>query len=79
MGTFLGTKARSQVQPEFPENQLSFAFDAYLASEKRLALDHDAQVVLVAVDSLAALRAAYPNYYLDAAEFVSAMRRALGS
>ena len=61
----------------FAESQLSFAFDAYLASEKRLALDHDTQVVLVAVDSLAALRAAYPNYYLDAVEFVTAMRRAL--
>jgi len=36
---------------------------------------HDA--VLVSVDSLASLRRAYPNYFLDTANFTTALRQAV--
>jgi ppGpp synthetase/RelA/SpoT-type nucleotidyltranferase len=57
------------------ENQLSVrayrsgaldqATTDYLAAEKRLASGHNRDAVLVSVDSLASLRRAYPNYFLD--------------
>ncbi|WP_241678172.1 RelA/SpoT domain-containing protein [Pseudomonas kitaguniensis] len=47
----------------------------YLEREK-WAKDNDAiQVVLVAAQSLTALRKAYPNYFLDTGKFVSRIRR----
>lgn len=37
--------------------------------------DPDKQVVLVATNSVKALKKAYPNYFLDTKEFISALRR----
>ena len=37
--------------------------------------DIDKQVVLVATNSIKALKKAYPNYFLDTKEFISALRR----
>ncbi len=36
------------------------------------------QAVLVSVDSLAALRTAYPNYFLDTTNFINVVRKAIG-
>jgi hypothetical protein len=42
----------------------------YLAAEKRLR-DSPAQVVLVAAESVEAMRQAYPNYFMDTEHFVA--------
>jgi hypothetical protein len=55
--------------------QLQNAADAYLQVEKATADNPEIQTVLVSVDSIEALRQAYPNYYLDTGEFVEAMKR----
>jgi ppGpp synthetase/RelA/SpoT-type nucleotidyltranferase len=51
----------------------------YLASElqARLGSFDERDAVLVSVDSLKALRAAYPNYFADTKRFVGEVRRAL--
>ena len=54
----------------YPANQLDQASVQYLDAEKRLGTDVSADAVLVSVESLAALRKAYPNYYLDTDLFV---------
>jgi hypothetical protein len=46
----------------------------YLAFEKENENNSQIQTVLVSVDSLAALRAAYPNYYLDTSAFIAVLR-----
>jgi ppGpp synthetase/RelA/SpoT-type nucleotidyltranferase len=46
----------------------------YLTSEKENENNSQIQTVLVSVDSLTALRAAYPNYYLDTSAFISVLR-----
>jgi hypothetical protein len=45
--------------------------------EKNKGLSH-LQTVLVSVDSLEALRTAYPNYYLDVGEFLKELRVVTG-
>jgi putative GTP pyrophosphokinase len=46
------------------------------ANAERIALEHeDMQTVLVATDSVESLRRAYPNYFLDTKEFLSALTR----
>jgi len=59
----------------FMNGQLQNAADAYLQVEKATADNPEIQTVLVSVDSIEALRQAYPNYYLDTGEFVEAMKR----
>jgi ppGpp synthetase/RelA/SpoT-type nucleotidyltranferase len=51
------------------------AQDAYLRREKELKPDE--QAVLVSVDSLDAVRAAYPNYYADTTVFLDALNLAV--
>lgn len=57
----------------YTRDQLGEATAAYLAEEKRLRDEEDGQVVLVAADSLRALRSAYPNYFLDTQVFFRAL------
>ncbi len=52
----------------------SSANSDYLASEKENENNSQIQTVLVSVDSLTALRAAYPNYHLDTSAFISVLR-----
>ena len=59
----------------FTHEELPRASEEYLAAEKKIA-GTDSQAVLVSVESLKALRAAYPNYYLDTRAFLDAVRRA---
>lgn len=59
----------------FNQKQMPLANEEYLATEKRLKERPGAQAVLVAADSLAALRSAFPNYYADTSAFVEALER----
>jgi len=53
------------------------ATDAYAEAERQLSLTPGAQVVLVGSRSLATLRKAYPNYFLDTELFLLQLDRAL--
>jgi len=55
---------------------LGRASATYLDLETKVAGRPEADVVLVSVESLAALRRAYPNYFLDTRAFLEAVRRA---
>jgi len=58
------------LQP-FEKNRLEEATQYYLEAEKRLPDQQPGtQVVLVSVQSLSALRRAYPNYFLDTDVFI---------
>ena len=54
----------------FSAAQTEEANSAYIELERSLPPGSGRQVVLVSVESLQALRQAYPNYFLDTAEFV---------
>jgi ppGpp synthetase/RelA/SpoT-type nucleotidyltranferase len=59
----------------YKRDELSRANNEYARIEK----EHPSlQVVLVSVDSLHGLRVAYPNYFLDTAEFLSIVKAAIG-
>lgn len=59
-------------------NQIMDASNAYLAAEKKFSQQGaGGDAVLVSVDSLASLRRAYPNYYLDTKTFVELTEKAL--
>ncbi|WP_285401115.1 RelA/SpoT domain-containing protein [Luteibacter sp. ME-Dv--P-043b] len=53
--------------------QLTEANERYTATEQALSDIPGAQVVLVSAESLAALRSAYPNYFLDTDLFIEAL------
>jgi hypothetical protein len=55
----------------------AMATEQYAAVERAIEGAPTKDAVLVSVDSLAALRQAYPNYFLDTEEFVSAVRDAI--
>ncbi|MCU1534742.1 MAG: hypothetical protein JWR53_1223 [Glaciihabitans sp.] len=57
---------------------LTAATEAYDGMERAAATEENVDVVLVSVDSLASLRRAYPNYFLDTAIFVDLVRGAVG-
>jgi hypothetical protein len=59
--------------------ELEEASNQYLATERKMAGTAGADVVLVSVESLASLRRAYPNYFLDTGAFVDAVRRAVSA
>ena len=59
----------------YASDDLSDANAHYAKIEKE---QPNLQAVLVAVDSLAALRAAYPNYYLDTTSFLGLVNNAVG-
>ena len=58
----------------YPRHRLTVGMRDYQEQEKRLAGAHG-DVVLVASDSLASLRRAFPNYFGDTRTFVKEMRR----
>jgi len=59
----------------FKEDQSEEANTAYTLLEEANAAKPGAQAVLVSVDSIKALRRAYPNYYLDTTRFVREVTR----
>ena len=60
----------------YPRRRLTAAMRDYQEREKRLAGAHG-DVVLVASDSLASLRRAFPNYFGDTRTFVEELNRLL--
>jgi hypothetical protein len=62
----------------FKNDELEKAYEMYLRIEKATEKRPEIQAVLVSVESVEALRAAYPNYYLDTGAFIDAMKQALG-
>lgn len=58
-------------------SNLAQATDAYGAVERFAEDEPNLDVVLVSVESLALLRRAYPNYFLDTTVFVEALQEAL--
>jgi hypothetical protein len=63
----------------YPKGSQLQAQEDYLLQERWLGKDSPKQVVLVTVDSLDALRKAYPNYYADTGAFIAAVREAISS
>ena len=63
----------------FKRSELERATAQYLEVERALDASTGAEAVLVSVDSIAALKRAYPNYFLDTQSFLIAVRRAIGS
>ncbi len=63
----------------FRKNELDAATATYLHVERSLNASTGAEAVLVSVDSISALKRAYPNYFLDTQSFLLAVRRALSS
>ena len=57
----------------YKRSELHKAARDYLDAEQKEGVD----AVLVSVESLSALRKAYPNYFLDTTEFIRAMEKAL--
>jgi hypothetical protein len=62
----------------FTSSERNKASDQYLATERAISDIAGADAVLVSVESLAALKRAYPNYFFDTAVFLTALRRAIG-
>ena len=59
--------------------EAEIAFKEYLESERqaRFEFSEEQDAVLVSVDSMKALRAAYPNYFADTRRFVREVQRAM--
>ncbi|HKR89595.1 MAG TPA: RelA/SpoT domain-containing protein [Phenylobacterium sp.] len=69
--------AREVLVKGFARNRLGDAQLAYAAAERRVSEQGGSDVVLVSVDSVAALRRAYPNYFLDTRMFIELVRDAV--
>jgi ppGpp synthetase/RelA/SpoT-type nucleotidyltranferase len=65
--------ARSLSIIGYKSNELEQANKEYMEAER-----NGADAVLVSVESLAALRRAYPNYFLDTRVFLTALQQAIG-
>lgn len=61
----------------YAKNELEIATNQYLAIERSLDAASGAEAVLVSVESVAALKRAYPNYFLDTHAFLVAVQRAI--
>jgi hypothetical protein len=74
----LDTKAHTYAVEGFKQKELEQASEAYLDTEKMTASNPNIQGVLVSLDSVHAIRKAYPNYYVDNRAFLRAYVRAIG-
>jgi len=73
----LDPKADTTTIRGYGRGELEYATKQYLDIERSLDASTGAEAVLVSVESIAALRRAYPNYFLDTRAFLSAVQRAL--
>ena len=73
----LDLTARTVRTTNFLKAQVAEAQEKYLEVEKANKDKPEMQTVLVSVDSIDALRKAYPSYYLDITEFVKVLNRIL--
>ena len=71
----LDTANRTLSITPFKADELLAAQARYLELEKETEGNPQIQLVLVRVDSVDALRSAYPNYYVDSSAFIEAVRR----
>lgn len=62
---------------EYAKSQLEIATSDYLKTERGLTGEPGAEAVLVSVDSIEALKRAYPNYFLDSGVFLKAVEEAI--
>ncbi|HEV3252951.1 MAG TPA: RelA/SpoT domain-containing protein [Candidatus Acidoferrales bacterium] len=60
---------------QFSKESVTAAQRAYERAEKDTENDPTIQVVLVSVESVDALRKAYPNYYVDTRDFIKAVQK----
>jgi hypothetical protein len=58
----------------FQKSESAKADEKYLRAEKDAAANLDVQALLVSVDSVTALRSAYPNHYADTSAFLNAVQ-----
>src|SRR5690606_3703267 len=54
--------------------ELEKATEDYILAEQRVAEELGSEAVLVKIESLVALRSAYPNYFLDTQRFLSELQ-----
>lgn len=59
----------------YRQDKMLFAHADYLAREKATEHDPNIQVVLVSADSVANLKRAYPNFYVDTTVFIKAIEQ----
>jgi ppGpp synthetase/RelA/SpoT-type nucleotidyltranferase len=70
-------KAKRVTVTGYTYMELEKASDEYLETERRISEEPGAEAVLVSVESLALLRRAYPNYFLDTRVFLDAVKQAI--
>ena len=73
----LDPSAKTVAVTGYRANELDRASIEYLDAERRINEKTGSQVVLVSVDSLGALRRAFPNYFLDTSLFIGAVNQAI--
>lgn len=71
----LDAKEKTVKITSFGKTRIEEANYEYSRIESSIQEDADKQVVLVATNSVKALKKAYPNYFLDTKEFISALRK----
>lgn len=73
----LDPEARAVKVTGYKPTELERASADYLAVEKSISEHGGRDAVLVSVESIASLRRAYPNYFLDLHNFIGLVNRAL--
>jgi ppGpp synthetase/RelA/SpoT-type nucleotidyltranferase len=73
----LDSVKRTLVTTPFKSDELQRASEMYLVVEKEMQERPELQAVLVSVESIEALRDAYPNYYLDTTAFIEAIKQVI--
>lgn len=71
----LNSQTRNVSVNGYSREELPKATNEYLEREKASKDNDNIQIVLVAAQSVAALKKAYPNYFLDTGRFVARIRR----
>lgn len=75
----LDIKAKRVSVMGYSKNELDAASDEYLRVERRISDPEGADAVLVSADTVAAVKRAYPNYFLDTRVFMLSVRQAIRS
>lgn len=76
---YLDTERENIAVTGFTDSEQAKASEAYLDTEKMIRGKESAQAVLVSVESIQALRSAFPNYFADTSVFLDAMSKAVAA
>ena len=79
-GTYLlelDVGSREVLVKPYARDAMNLANEDYLEAEKKSQDNPNILSVLVSVETIKALRSAYPNYYLDARGFLRALKQAI--